>query len=60
MLNGNMGKLQQIQELMNQGSWNAAQSLNNSFNATLLPEINQKNYNNIIISRYTRMLSMPH
>jgi hypothetical protein len=60
MLNGNMGKFQQVQELINQGSWSAAQSLNNSINATLLPEVNQKNYNNIIIQRYTRMLSMPH
>ena len=55
-----MGKFQQVQELMNQGSWSAAQSLNNSINATLLPEINQKNLNNIIIQRYLRMLSMPH
>ena len=60
MLNGNMGKFQQVQELINQGLWSNAQSLNNSINTTLLPEINQKNYNNIIIQRYTRMLSMPH
>ena len=43
-----------------EGNYSAAQSFNNSINTTLLPEINQKNYNNIIIQRYTRMLSMPH
>jgi hypothetical protein len=55
-----MGKFHQVQELIYGGNYQAAQSINNSINTTLLPEQNQKSLNNILIQHYLRMLSIPN
>ncbi len=55
----NIGKFSQVQELINAGNYQSAYNLNQTINATLLPEINQKNYNSIFLNHYLRMQKMP-
>ncbi len=55
--NSNIGKFYQVQQLMDNGSYEAAQTLNQSINATLQPEINQQQYNAIILNRFIRTLN---
>ena len=46
-----------VQQFISAGDFSSAQTLNNSISTTLLPEINQKQYNNIVINHYLRMQS---
>ena len=58
--NGNIGKFNQVQQLMNSGNYTDAKTLNNSITATLQPEVNQQQYNSIVINHYLRMQSIPN
>ena len=58
--NNNIGKFHAVSLLINAGNFNAAKTANAAIQPNLLPETNQKNFNETYINHYLRMQSIPN